>query len=375
MQAPILVVISVMIGVTDVVIMPIMHKATEHKCSREIYKKLLQYTQLAAIPLALIATVVGIAITPEATIDVIAVLFLMPLLASASGFYFGQLNAVGKHGLAALGPLYGGIGASLTLISLPISTSALAVSLLAFELFKLIGLKIHSRKIYSELNNSTKKNNTLLRSAKNVMKLQAIASFVVALNPFVDAIFALTIGGGSVSLVEYASRLWNIVPLLLTGNVILFYTKISKSASKQSVDVTQIHTTTVTVALLGCIVSGIIYYLAPFIMQFLYGNGQMNQDTIDKLTSLFQFYLIGAGAFTASQIYIKTLSAIGTTKPITIVSIIVVISNLIGNIILVRLIGLNGIALSTSITYIISLLLLALYTHKIITQHNRAYKD
>jgi len=362
-QAPILVTIAVMIGVTDVVIMPTMHKAVDSRCSREVYKSLLLYTQIAAIPLAIVASLVGIAITPEASFEIVVLLFFMPFLASASGFYFGLLNANDKYNVATLGPLYGGIGASIILLCLPISTTALAVSLLAFEIFKLAGLKFHSRHIFKSLSVNSENPSELLISVKRIAKIQAIGSFIVALNPFIDDLFAINIGNGAVSLVEYASRLWNIVPLLLAGNIMIFFSNISKSAAQNSLNINQVHFAALAVGLIGVVISILIAVASPYIISSIYGFGKMTISTLENLSSLFRMFLLGAGIFAAGQIYVKAFSAMRHTTPLTIIAVLTILMNIIGNYIFIALFGLKGIGLATSIAYTFSTILLGFTFH------------
>jgi putative peptidoglycan lipid II flippase len=359
LQAPLLIVMSVSAGVADVIVMPAMHRALLSNSSITILNQFRYYALLAALPLSIIAVLIGSYISPKATLLMILIVLPMPLFSTLSSLHTGILNANNMHKRAAIGPLYGGLASIPLLFILPFTPESVALSLLLFELAKYTGLRLHSYPVIKKLKHQNKSDKALMTWAMKGAGIHAIGSFILAMNLLIDDLFASHLGQGSVSLIEYASRFWNVVPLLLIGNLTLAYANMSRMAANHSLERDQVHNTAIKLGLSALILSIIASIASHPIIQVAYSLGSMTTADQTILSTLINFYLIGAGPFLAGQVYVRAHSSMGNFKAMTIVASISILINTLGNILLIPIFGLNGIALATAISYTCNTLMLA----------------
>jgi putative peptidoglycan lipid II flippase len=291
---------------------------------------------------------------------VILVLAPVPVLATISSIFTGLLNAEGNHRKAVLGPLYGSIASAILLISLPPSIYNLAAILLCYETGRLTGLWLHVRNAGKAFSDKASKSDLGITDwAIKGAKLQILGSFLGALNVFIDILFANTLEAGAVTFIEYSGRLWNLVPLLFTGTLVLVHAKMSRDAASTGfLHVKDVHITSLKIGVLAVVVSIIaIIFCAP-VIDLLYGYANLEFQQRKTLSNLLVCYLAGTGPFVAGLVYVRAVSAEGKIRIITIVAAVSVVINLTLNYVLINIYGLNGIGIATSCTHIFSLMLL-----------------
>lgn len=176
--------------------------------------------------------------------------------------------------------------------------------------------------------------------------------------------FAKQFGHGAVTYVEYAARLWNLVPVLFNGSITLFYSKMSLVASHGGIDKRKIHYYAIRFGCYAFIMGGIGAVFSESLIHVIYGFGRMDIENRIKLSNLLSCYLMGSGPFLGGLVYVKALSANGKIKVIALAAGFSVSFNVIFNTILVNRYGLNGIGLSTSLTSLVTTIVLASYFTK-----------
>ena len=359
LQAPLLVIMSVTAGAAETVVMPAMHRAFHSKYPQELLRALRLRAIFFVTPVTFIVLLVAAQMKQNVSVGLLAVLAPMPILATFSSIHMGLLNAEGKHRKALLGPLYGSLISIPLLFVLPSSVYTLACILMLFELGRAGGLWLH----IGRYKKSDADEKTIIRSliawASRAAKHQAIGSFFIALNPLVDILFANKLGTGAVTQLEYANRLWYVVPLLFSGHVTLAYASMSQAASRNYFDRRKVNIKALKLGIAALIVSSLAIVSKRLIINLLFGFGRMNEANLSTLANLLAFYLIGAAPFLMGLVFVRALSAEGRTKIMRNIAVISVGVNIILNIILIKAMGLNGIGLATSLAYIINTLLLA----------------
>ena len=361
--APLVIAMTMVSSASEVIIMPTMHRAMKTGAAGYLYKKLRNYTSLFSLFISLIAIVSGSILSPKIGIYTILTVLPLPILSALSGIQMGILHSESRHGTAVLGPLYGGLAASFALLLLPKSAHSLALSFLCFEIVRYAGLRTSANTIIRKYANKNVYAPDLLVWAAKGGVIQAIGSFIYSLNLLIDYLFAKNIGAGSVTLVEYASRLWNIVPLLLVGNITIIYASMSRSASKRkTLESGKINKAVFSIGIYSIVLSAIAILMTPLIVHLLYGLGYsaMSMNMQSTLSSLLIFYLMGCSPFIISQVYVRAHSALGAHHFIAIVASMGIVINYLGNWILVPYMGVNGIGLATSITHIANAFFLSL---------------
>jgi peptidoglycan biosynthesis protein MviN/MurJ (putative lipid II flippase) len=230
--------------------------------------------------------------------------------------------------------------------------------LLAFECGRLGGLRVLARRIRSSDDAQGANPGPVLTWAARNGRWQLMASLLMALNPLVDILFARTLGAGAVTTVEYASRLWNVIPLLFAGYLTLMYAKMSRGVASGSGNVmTRLHTRAVAVGLAGAAVTGVAMLGVEPTIQFVYGFGVMDFATRAELSHLLMAYLVGASPFVASLVYVRAFSAQGRVDVLAWVAVANVGTNLMLDAVLIRWVGLVGIGLATAGSYAVTLAL------------------
>jgi putative peptidoglycan lipid II flippase len=358
-QAPLLVLISVIAGAADAVVMPAMHRAFRGQCVKPLLWALVRRVIIFIAPASILILLVTSKVYHDATMGFIALLAPMPVLAGFSSINMGVLNAEGKHRRALLGPLYGSLVSMPLIFFLPPSAFNLASILLLFEFGRAGGLWVHARQNYTKREHDEgSEADSVIAWANQRAMFQAVGSFLLALNPLVDVVLASILGTGAVTNVEYANRLWNTVPLLLSGHLMLVYATMSRAASSGQIDRRQVHYNAIKLGAIASVLSLVAIVGSRVIIDLLYGFGKMEKANLDTLADLLSCYLIGAGPFLAGLVYVRALSAEGRTKIMRNVAAVSVLVNIVLNVLLIKVYGLNGIGLATSFAYIVNTVLL-----------------
>jgi putative peptidoglycan lipid II flippase len=297
-------------------------------------------------------------------VDLLVTLILLPIpmLASLAAIYTGLLNAEDRYRLAVLSPAYGSVFAFLIILLMPVTPAGLAAILVSFEVGRVVGLKFHipSREKADESDASTVVN-WALRGAG----FQAIGSFLVALNPLVDRLFAKGFGIGAISDVEYAGRLWNMVPLFFTGTLTIIYATWSRTASNSKLDIHRVHVSAACLGGTALVFSVLVIIGSDLLINTLYGWGKIGVAHRASLSALLRVYLAGSAPFVATLVYVRALSALGRIPLVTAAAGINAGVNLILDWIMTSIYGLIGIGLATSITYLVVMLFLVVCFEKI----------
>ena len=192
-------------------------------------------------------------------------------------------------------------------------------------------------------------------------RFQALGSFLVALNPLVDRLFAKGFGAGAISHLEYAGRLWNMVPLLFAGTLTIAHANWSRTASSSKLDMHKVHASAARLGGIALVFSVLVMLCSDLFIDTLYGWGKIDAAHRVSLSALLKAYLAGSAPFVAGLVYVRALSALGRISLITVAASINAGANLILDWLMTSIYGLIGIGLATSVTYAIVTLFLAVY--------------
>jgi len=357
LYAPLVLIMSVALGVTDVVVMPTIHRAETISSSGVVEAAFFRWA-LLIVPIATIAILLITWIfVKEANVKVVLLLVPIPVLSSFSSIYIGLLNAQGKHSHAVLGPIYGSIISIFVVFIFSPSAESLALIFLLFECGKTAGLRWHVMPVNRKITGMSNKSRNLLRKALKDGKWQALGSFLIALNPLIDILYARSLAMGSITSIEYTSRLWNLVPLFFTGLIVTAYAKMSRSAASNCFDKYYVKKTAFNAGVFATILSVIVIIFSKPLIVILYSYGSISSQDHSILSNLLSFYLLGAAPFIAGMVYSRAFSAQGRVKILAHVALVSVLCNLVFNFIFIKYLGLNGIAFATAMCHLVSLVL------------------
>jgi len=183
-------------------------------------------------------------------------------------------------------------------------------------------------------------------------------SLVLTANGVIDQTMASTLGSGSVSSLEYGRRIADVVVGIAAMGL---GTAVLPHFSRLVVDrdFAAIHQTLRTwkrvIAIAGACGVLLTLPLSLPLVRFLFQGGAFSQADAVAVSHVQLCYVAQAPFYLIGILGVRLLSALGENRTLLVISCINVATNLLGNLVLMRVLGLPGIALSTACVYVISM--------------------
>ena len=186
------------------------------------------------------------------------------------------------------------------------------------------------------------------------------------LNIVIDKAIASTLSVGGISSLSYAdSILLFIKTIFATSMISVFFPRISEVALSDVKCASNI---------LGDYIERIVFYTIPIsiggfalsnnIISIVFMRGAFTAEACELTSMCFSFYIIGLSFYSLRDLFVKYCYARKDTKTPTINMLIGVALNIGLNFILSRFLGVAGLALATSVSALIILLLLIISLRK-----------
>ncbi|WIV12111.1 murein biosynthesis integral membrane protein MurJ [Proteiniborus sp. MB09-C3] len=191
---------------------------------------------------------------------------------------------------------------------------------------------------------------------KQMIKLALPASLGVSvdqINVLIDRTIASNLIIGGIAALNYSNRLIYFVQgLFVTSIATVFYPRISKMlAQNEKVGFKKSIQESIIGMVLLIIPSAIgLMILSKPIIEMLFGRGAFNSQAIKLTSSALFFYSLGIVGVGLREILSRVFYAMQDTKTPVINASLGMVMNITLNIILSRYIGINGLALATSIS-------------------------
>lgn len=184
---------------------------------------------------------------------------------------------------------------------------------------------------------------------------------VAQINTFIDKLLASLLLDGRLSALNYASKLNDFVlAIFVTSIITVIYPKLSKltnSDDKEGFVNTIVRSSNVVVLVVLPISVGFIILAEP-IVRILFERGMFNAESTQLTTIALQLFSLGLLACGVRDVLYRVFYALSDTKTPMINSSIALIINIVLNLILIKPLGHAGLALSTSISSILTAILL-----------------
>ena len=198
-----------------------------------------------------------------------------------------------------------------------------------------------------------------------------IGASVNEINIIVDKTIASNIAVGAISTLNYAKILSNsIVALFVSTVVTVIYPSISRMAAKDNLIGLKATVGEAINSIMILIIPatfGLMLYSYP-ITKLIYARGAFSTQALDMTSGALFYYSIGIFGYALRHVLFKVFYAMQDTKTPMINGSIAVSLNIVLNIILSRFMGVNGLALATSISALVSVFLLFISLRKKIGQ-------
>ncbi len=204
------------------------------------------------------------------------------------------------------------------------------------------------------------KDDTIKEMIKLVLPM-LVGVAIGQLNTFVDRALATTLSDGKLSALNYANKLNDFVmALFVTSVVTVIYPKLAKMSNSENNDgfISTIVKSSNSVILVVLPIAIGAMVLAEPIVKILFQRGQFDANSTAMTAMALRFYALGLLAMGMRDILYRVFYSISDTKTPMINGSIALIINIILNILLIKKLDYVGLALSTSVSSILTIVLL-----------------
>ncbi|WP_422123911.1 murein biosynthesis integral membrane protein MurJ [Planococcus sp. X10-3] len=202
---------------------------------------------------------------------------------------------------------------------------------------------------------------------KNIRYMLYIAFPVVIgksanqINKIVDKTIASNLGEGSISALQFASTInLVVISIFVLAVTSVLFPKTSKLAAEGDYTTFKeiVRNSLLSVIIFVLPIAGIYIFFSENIISILYGRGEFGVEAIALTSEVLIFYSIGMVAIGAREVLSNAFYSLKDTKTPLINSSIAICVNIVLNIILSKFMGINGLALATSISALLAAILL-----------------
>ena len=283
----------------------------------------------------------------------------------------GILNAYKIFSIPAISPAF---RAAMTLLIIFLFKERLGVHSIAlgylggefFRAFILIALikkfKLFRFKLSLSLDNDFL---NFLRISSYHMLSMATLVFI----PVVNKTIATWLGTGNVSLLEYAERLYYIPITLLSSGlfvaVLSYWSEDYYKANDKSLINKNISGAFKFIGIISFIMTLIFYLFKDLLVDIVYGHSLMSREQILSVKEILGFYLIGIIPYFLTQLYVRAFLIKKKTKILFFTALFMFAGTIAFDLILIRFMGVSGIALGSSLTAFLSFGILGFSFNKI----------
>ncbi len=183
------------------------------------------------------------------------------------------------------------------------------------------------------------------------------------INNIVDKSMASGLEVGAISAMNYAFRLVAFVQgvLVVPLMTVMFSRMSGRAAKKDAKGVVELFRECAeAICAIVLPVTIIASVLSRGVIRFAFMRGAFNEHSLVMTSGVFAMYILGETAFGIRDLLNRVFHSMQDTKTPMFVALFMIVINIILNLICIRFLGLNGLALSTTIAGLISVTLLIL---------------
>ena len=335
---------SVAVSGTEVVLMPAIHKSEGLGLRNEFVFAFRRRIAIVTSSCSIVAAVFWILFSPT-SVWTIAILCLAPTAMAFSAVHAQFLNSQEKFILVPLSFSLGGLCSLAVVVWFPSSSLSLAGSLVLYDAIATLALWLFSAR---DLKGARAPGAAaeILAPALRRATIQSVGSAVAAANPFVALMFASQFGAGAITIVEYAGRFWNGVPLLFAGALIVYYARASRAMATHGLTFAAVREEAIRFARWAMALTVLLIVAIPILLPMLYKPGRLPPESSALLVQVLTSYVIGTVPYMVVMVMARTISAMGKVHWLTVTAFMTLALNVVATAVLIRFFGLAGIGLS-----------------------------
>jgi putative peptidoglycan lipid II flippase len=193
---------------------------------------------------------------------------------------------------------------------------------------------------------------------------------------FVDQSMTAMLAPGSVAALSYAGKVVGIFLALggasLGTAVFPYFSKMVAERDWRGCRHTLKRYTMLVVVTTVPLTAGLMIFSTPLV-RLLFQRGAFHAGDTEVVSRVLVFYAVQIPFFTLSALLVRFLSSVGRNYALLVVTVVNLALDVIFNLIFMRIWGVAGIALSTSLFFVVSLLLLSLECARFFAQQRREH--
>jgi putative peptidoglycan lipid II flippase len=294
---------------------------------------------------------------PRLALELVVLMSMGVVAVALRAFYVGLLNARGKF---AAHPVAGGFGMVLTWIVLyfgrqGLGVRSIPVALLGGEILA-IGILYALARWRLALRISPSLSRTEpIRRILALTRLEVTGSLITRINPLIDQLMAGlagVVGGGT--LVRYASDVASLPTSILQATLFpVLLRRLALEAPHRRRFMATTRTTVTTVVVLLVVLSAVLIGVRAPLSRLLFLRGAMDMVGVARIAAILPWALAGAAPFGALLVLARAHVAQQNSRIMPSMGLLNATLNAVLNALFVGPFGLSGIALSTSVTYLV----------------------
>lgn len=198
-----------------------------------------------------------------------------------------------------------------------------------------------------------------LKAFLSSLTMLILSSSLLQVNVLIDRTLATQVVVGGLSIFEYGNRISDFVMGLTIIPVSTAVFPMMTKVKDNPVHLGRILTDGIRLSSLIIIPASVVTVVfADVIVRILYFRGAFGTEDVIMTSEVVRFYGVGLLAFSFREMFMKCFYAAGDVKSPLINSSICIGCNIVLNFILLKVMGLGGLALATSISAVLSVALL-----------------
>lgn len=181
----------------------------------------------------------------------------------------------------------------------------------------------------------------------------------VKLNTLVDKAMASTLPEGTISGMNYGHKLMNVFSGLLSTAVTtaLYPQMVELITLKKREELSRVVVKIINIfCLLMVPVTAASILFRTELVSVVYQRGSFNAESVSMTAGVFAFYMLGIWVIACNSVLNNVFYGNGDTRTPMFISLAALVINVGLNLLLIRFMGMNGLALATSVTSVITFL-------------------
>jgi putative peptidoglycan lipid II flippase len=296
------------------------------------------------------------AFSPTLALQLVGLMSLGLVATAVRAFYVGLLNSKSQF---RAHPIASGTGIGVTWVLLawgqrPLGVRAIPLAMLAGELVAVFVLRLLARRIGLDLAPNLKRSEPV-RRIMSLVRLETTGTLITRINPMADQLMAGlagVLGGGT--LIRYASDVAALPTSILQATVFpVLLSRLAHEAERPAHFSATMRRTLFSVITLLILAAGLVAAIRRPLCALLFAHGAMDAGGVERMADILPWGLIGVPPFGALLVLARAHVALQNSRIMPSMGVINATLNVALNAVFVRFLGLAGILLSTSVTYVV----------------------